>query len=180
MYLGQSLLVPVDLRLGKVRQVLVQLAQCLCVIPAEVDFLPQILGAVRALDGLDVQMYPPVLLPYRGVFGVGEGAGAAIAHARGGVRMLAELTRVAVRSLALRQRRLVRAELVIDHLPYHFIVLRHCLFVGVNCSFEGVMVVWIKEGCKIIPIGWTGPGFIILSFFRVLCNKVAGCKICNE
>lgn len=42
------------------------------------------------------------------------------------------------------------------------------------------MVVWIKEGCKIIPIGWTGPGIIILSFIRVLCKKVAGSSLGSE
>ena len=118
--LGQALLVAVDEVLGPVGQMLVELGHGLGVVAAQGDALPQVLGTVRALDRLEVQADLAVLLADGGVAAVGQGAGRAVAKARDAVRVAAE---VAPLGLGPADRRLERAELVVDHLPYHFVVL---------------------------------------------------------
>ena len=88
---------------------------------------------MRPFDGFDVQMYPAVLFAYGGVLGVGEGTGGAIAEAGGGVGVFAELMFVAVGAFGLGEGGFVGAELVIDHLPDHFIVLHDCLCFRLMC-----------------------------------------------
>ena len=63
------------------------------------------------------------LFPYRGVLGVGERTTGAIAKSRGGIGMFAELVFVAVGSFGLCEGGFVGAELVVDYLPDHFVVL---------------------------------------------------------
>ena len=75
------------------------------------------------LDGFNVEVYPSILFADGGVFGIGKGAGGAVAYACGGVGVFAELACVAVGTLGLCEGGFVGAELVVDHLPYHFIVL---------------------------------------------------------
>lgn len=130
MYLCQALFIAVYLRLWKEGKMLVELRQGLRVVTTQVDLLPEILRRMRALYGLYVKMYPTVLLPDSGILGVGEGATRTIAETSGRVGMLAKLLLIAISTLRLCHRRLVRAELVIYHLPYHFVVL-HGSFVGV-------------------------------------------------
>ncbi len=75
---------------------------------------------MRPLDRLDVEVDSAVLFLDGGVFGIGERAGGAIADAGGGVRVFAELALVGEGFLEVG---FVGAELVVDHLPDHFVVL---------------------------------------------------------
>ena len=120
MDLGQTLLVAMDEILGPVGQMLVELGQRLGVVPRQGDALPQVLGTVRTLDGLEVQADLAVFFAERGVSAVGEGTRRSIAKAGDAVRVAAE---VALFGLGPADRCLERAELVVDHLSYHFIVL---------------------------------------------------------
>ena len=78
---------------------------------------------MRTLHGLDVKMHPTVLLAYRGIFRIGEGTRGAVAQAGGGVGVFAELFFVLVGSLGFGDGGFVGAELVVDYLPDHFVVL---------------------------------------------------------
>lgn len=49
---------------------------------AHLDFFPQVLGGVRALDGLDVQVAHAIVLADGGVARVGQRARALVAEAR--------------------------------------------------------------------------------------------------
>lgn len=80
---------------------------------------------MRPLDRLDVEVNSAVLFLDGGVFGIGEGAGGAIADARRRVRVFAKLTLVGEGFLEVG---FVGAELVIDHLPDHFVVLHFGVF----------------------------------------------------
>ena len=123
MYLGQPLLIPVNLRLWKILQVLIQLCQRLGVIPTEVNLLPQVFRRVGPFDCFNVQMHPAVFFTDCCVFGVGEGTGGAIAEAGGGVGVFAELFFVLVGSFGFCDGGFVGAELMVDYLPDHFVVL---------------------------------------------------------
>ena len=70
-------------------------------------------------------MHPPIFFTDCCIFGIGEGTGGPIAEAGGGVGVFAELVFVAVGALGLCECGFVRAELVIDHLPDHFVVLHN-------------------------------------------------------
>lgn len=136
MDLGQPLLVPVLDVFRHVHQMLVQLLERLGVIPAQIDPFPEILGAVGAFHGFYVEGDPALRFSHHGVGGVGQRAVRSVAKARYGVRVLAEVAAVPfVRVFGGSDGGLEGAELVVDHLPYHFIVLHYqLLFVSESCK----------------------------------------------
>mmetsp|Transcript_12652 Transcript_12652/g.20732 ORF Transcript_12652/g.20732 Transcript_12652/m.20732 type:complete len:83 (+) Transcript_12652:995-1243(+) len=68
-------------------------------------------------------MHPAIFFANCGVFGVGEWARCAIAKAGGGVGVFAELLFVLVGPLGFCDGGFVGAELMVDYLPDHFVVL---------------------------------------------------------
>ena len=72
--LGQPLLALVALELGPVLEVLVEDGQRLLVVAGEGHLLPQLLGQVRPLDRLHVEVALAFLLEHRRVPAVSEGA----------------------------------------------------------------------------------------------------------
>jgi hypothetical protein len=72
MYLCQPLFVSMDLCLGKIGEMFIQLLQCLGVVSTEIYLFPQVLGTVRSFDRFEVKVNPTVLFPYGGIFGIGQ------------------------------------------------------------------------------------------------------------
>ena len=104
------------LKFGKPLQVLVDRGQRLAVVVAELDFLPEVLRRVRALDRFHEQKDLPLLLLDRGVAAVGQGARAAVAEPR-------DIVFVSAERLLLLRLRLERTVVLVDHLPDDLIVL---------------------------------------------------------
>lgn len=80
-------------------------------------------------------MHPPIFFTNCCIFGIGEGTGRAIAEAGGGVGMFAELFFVLVGSFGFCDGGFVGAELMVDYLPDHFVVLH-----------DGKLVFWGGHG----------------------------------
>ena len=68
-------------------------------------------------------MHPSIFFANSGIFGISEWARGAIAKAGGGVGVFAELFLVLVGSLGFCDCGFVGAELMVDYLPDHFVVL---------------------------------------------------------
>lgn len=120
MYLGQTLLVSMNQILGPVRQVFVKLSQCLGIIPTKRDLLPKILGTVSTLYRFDVEADLAIFLTHGCVSAVGEWTRGSIAQTGHAVWVSAK---VSLLRLGTAYSRFIGAELVIDNLPYHLIVL---------------------------------------------------------
>ena len=72
-----------DQEFGPEREVLVDLGQRRGVLALQPDALPHVLGGVRTLGSLDVEVAAPVVLADRGVPAVGQRARAAVAQTCG-------------------------------------------------------------------------------------------------
>ena len=131
MNLGESLLVAVYQRFGKVGQMLVELRNGLGVVAAEDDAFPEILGRVRAFDCFEVEMNLAAFFANGGVLGIGQGTAGAVTEPRDRVGVAAKVRLV---RFGLANGGFERTKLVIDHLPDHFIVLHGVA--GVCCVLD--------------------------------------------
>ena len=120
MYFGQALLISMNQGFGKVCQMFVQLGNGFGIISTEQDLFPQILGRMRSFYGLHVQVDTTVFFSNGSVFGIGQRTRGSIAEARYGIRVFAKVGFV---TFGLANGRFEGTKLVIDHTPYHFIVL---------------------------------------------------------
>ena len=105
--------------LGEVLELLGDEFEGLGVVGRQLDALPEMLGRVRALHSLHVQIADALVLADRGVPRVGQRAGTSDAKTRHIVRVLAE--RALIRHLGLK-----RAVPMVDDVPNHLVRLRHC------------------------------------------------------
>ncbi len=71
-------------------------------------------------------MDPTILFPNGSIFGIGQWTRRTIAYAGGGVGMFTKLAFVAIGTLGFGESGFVGTELVVDHLPYHLVVLHGC------------------------------------------------------
>ena len=106
--------------LWKVLQVLIDLGESLGVITAQQDLFPEILWRVGTFDGFHAKVYLSVFFSQRRVQRVRERTARSVAQTRDRIWVLTKCGFVGFR---FPYRSLVRTKLVIDHLPYHFIVL---------------------------------------------------------
>lgn len=105
---------------GKVRQMFVQLGQGFGIVAGQQYLFPQVLGRMSSFDGLNIKVNFSLFFTNGSILGIGQRAGCAIAKTSDGVWVFAEMLFL---TLGFADCRLERTKLVIDHLPYHFVVL---------------------------------------------------------
>jgi len=120
MNFGQPLLVTMNEDFGKVGQVLVELCQSFGIIAREQNLFPQVFRRMRTFDRLNEEVDSTLFFANGSILGIGKRTGGSITESRDGIGMLAKVGLVA---LGFANGRFEGTKLVIDHLPYHFIVL---------------------------------------------------------
>jgi hypothetical protein len=116
----QPLFVAMLQDLWEILQMFVDLLEGFGIISRNQHFFPQILGRMGPFDGFHTKIDFSVFFSKRRIQGIGQRTTGSITKARDGIGML---TKGGLVGFGLANNGFVGTKLVIDHLPYHIIVL---------------------------------------------------------